>query len=314
MSYSSEAIAFSTIPPNQQVRIEDRISFLYLERCIIRQSKTGVVAVRDNEYAELGRGSRTLQLQLPVAGTAVLCLGPGTSISHAAITSCARAGCTVIFSGADGVNCYAHATPLTSSAKWALAQAAIISDSKAQVAAAIELYKKQFGIDAMPGGTIKALRGLEGRMMRNAYRDSAKRAKISGFKRDTGAIDPVNTGLNVANSIMYGVAATVCAAIGVNPALGIIHRGDARALLFDLADLYKASIVIPLVFSHAHDAEPLPVIRRDLRAVIFRKKLMIDMLGTLMEVLTPYLPNRDDDRLIGDDGAEVVGHVQYGGE
>lgn len=308
MGYSEEALAFSTIPANHQVRAEDRLSFLYLERCIVRQDRTGVIAIQENEET----GELIVdRIQLPVASLGVLCLGPGTSVSHAAMTSCARAGCTVIFTGGGGVNAYSHATPLTSSARWAIAQARLIAGDEKQRVAAVELYKRQFGLQHMPGSSIKAMRGMEGRIMRTTYREEAKKAKVKAFKRDTTAEDPINVGLNVANSIMYGVAATVCSAIGVNPALGIIHRGDARALLFDLADLYKASTVIPIVFAHAHDEEPLVGIRRDLRREINRKKIMAGMLDALMAVLSPHLPNREDDRII-DDAGEVSGHTQYG--
>lgn len=321
MSYSQEALAFSTIPPSYQIRIEDRVSFLYLEYCLVRQDRTGVIAIRrpaednDDTSADMsvpGTNKADIQrIQLPVAGLGVLCLGPGTSISNATTTSCTRSGCTVVFSGGGGINAYAHATPLTSSARWAIAQARMFASDEALKEAAIKLYSKQFGTKKVPAARIEVMRGVEGRMMRDVYRDESKKAKIRGFKRDTKATDPVNAGLNIANSIMYGLAATICAAIGVNPALGIIHRGDINALLFDLADLYKARIVIPLVFRHAHDADPIESIRKNLRNEIFKKKLMEDMLETLMNVLEPHLPERNDDRLIDDDG-EVVGHTQYG--
>jgi len=31
-----------------------------------------------------------------------------------------------------------------------------------------------------------------------------------------------------------------------------------------------------------------------------------------MDILSPYLPKRDDDRLIGENGEEVTGHTSYG--
>ena len=94
MTYSEEAIAFSQIPAGHQVRFEDRVSFLYLERCSVRQDKTGVVA-----YSKVEGESLIQRVQLPVSGLAVLHLGPGTSISAAAMTSCTRAGVTVMFTG-----------------------------------------------------------------------------------------------------------------------------------------------------------------------------------------------------------------------
>lgn len=307
--YSEEALAFATIPADHQVRLEDRVSYLYLERCAIRQDKTGVVAYtqRDDEPA-------TLRIQIPVGGISLLMLGPGTTISAAAITSCARAGASVMFTGGGGVPMYSLATPLTSSARWAIAQARLVSNEAHQRKAAVELYRRQLGIEEInEGQSIQVLRGLEGRVMKQTYQSLAKRHKIERFRRDTKAEDPVNQGLNLANSLLYGCAASACGAIGINPALGVIHRGDARSLLFDLADLYKPRIVLPLVFECADTEKPLEEVRKKMRTVIHRKKILEEMLEVLMLILTPHLPSRDDDRLISGRGEEVPGHTQYGG-
>lgn len=309
MSYSEEALAFSTIPTDHQVRLEDRVSFLYLEYCVVRQDKTGVIAYGGDTEKGAIAGKR---VQLPVSGLAVLMLGPGTSITQPAITSCTRAGTTVMFTGGGGVPAYSHATPLTSSARWAIAQARLVSQEKNQRAAALVLYKKQLGIEHMPGGTIATMRGLEGRTIRNLYRDTAKKYKITRFRRQVDADDNVNMALNIANSILYGCAAAACAAIGVNPALGIIHRGDARSLLFDLADLYKPSLSIPVAFACHNNTNLAEDVRTGVRKELVKQQVLKGMLKTLMEVLTPHLPNRDDDRLISDRGEEVDGHTQYG--
>lgn len=309
MAYSDEALAFATIPVNHQIRLEDRISYLYLEYATIRQDRTGVVAYSSEEGENIAH-----TIQIPVAEIAVIVLGPGTSISHAAMTSCARAGATVIFGGGGGLTSYTVATPLTTSSKWAIAQARLVSNEARQRDAAKILYKKQFGLDDVDGMSIAVMRGMEGRAMRNLYRDLAKRYKVPGFHRDTTAKDNVNAGLNLANSILYGCAAAACAAIGVSPALGVIHRGDQRSLLFDLADTYKPSLSIPIVFKHAHDLEALAEIRRELRSALVGERVLEGMLATLMEILSPHLPSRDDDRLIGGRNHEVAGHTQYGAD
>ncbi|MEW6872273.1 type I-E CRISPR-associated endonuclease Cas1e [Trueperella pyogenes] len=306
MAYSEEALAFSTIPVNHQIRLEDRISYLYLEYATIRQDKTGVVAYRrdDDDVRQT--------IQIPVAEIAVIVLGPGTSISHAAMASCARAGATVVFGGGGGMSSYAVATPLTTSSKWAIAQARLVSNEARQRDAAKILYQKQFGLDDVDGMSIAVMRGIEGRTMRNLYRDLAKRYKVANFHRDTTADDNVNVGLNLANSLLYGCAGAACAAIGVSPALGIIHRGNQRSLLFDLADTYKPSLSIPIVFKHAHDPDAMSTIRREIRSAFVSQHVLEGMLSTLMEVLSPHLPDRDDDRLIGGRNHEVAGHTQYG--
>lgn len=309
MSYSDEALAFSTIPTDHQVRLEDRVSFLYLEYCVVRQDKTGVIAYGGDIEKGVIAGKR---VQLPVSGLAVLMLGPGTSITQPAISSCTRAGTTVMFTGGGGVPSYSHATPLTSSARWAIAQARLVTQEKHQKVAALVLYKKQLGLDHMPGGTIASMRGIEGRTIRNLYQSTAKKYKLQRFRRDTNAEDNVNIALNISNSILYGCAAAACAAIGVNPALGVIHRGNARSLLFDLADLYKPSLTIPVAFACHNSEDVAQEVRAGVRKELIRQDVLKGMLQTLMEILTPHLPERDDDRLISERGDEVAGHTQYG--
>lgn len=308
MSLSDDAIAFSVIPAGQQVRLEDRISYAYLEYAKVVQSRTGVVAIHDDEGT-----LRKRTIQVPVGSLALLILGPGTTISHAAATSCTRAGATILFGGGGGVPAYTTATPLTSSARWAIAQARLVSNERHQREAALILYKKQFGMEDMPGGSIRTMRGIEGQRMRLLYKQLAQKHKISGFKRDVSATDGVNIGLNLANSMLYGCAASACAAIGVNPALGIIHRGDARSLLFDLADLYKPRVTLPVAFVSAKSEDVPSAVRKAIRKAIVSEGLLVGMLDALMEVLTPHLPSREDDRLIGDTlTSEMVGHTQYG--
>lgn len=310
MPYSGEAIAFATIPAGDQVRLEDRISYVYLEHAEVVQDRTGVVALK-KEGDEFVR----LSIQIPVASLAVLVLGPGTSITQPAITSCARAGATVLFTGSEGISAYALGTPLTSSARWAIAQARLVSSETAQREAAMVLYKKQFGLEAMPGGSIRTMRGFEGRLMRNLYRDLAKKYKVGHFRRDVSATDDVNVGLNVSNSILYGCASSACAAIGINPALGVIHRGNSRSLLFDLGDIFKPALIIPSVFECV-GAEDLPkAVRTRTRKELHGHRVLRQMIETLMEILSPHLPDLDQDTLIAEaDEALVDGHVQYGKE
>lgn len=308
MAYSEDAIAFSQIPADHQVRLEDRVSFLYLERCSVRQDKTGVVAYSGGED-----GQQKQRIQIPVSGISVLHLGPGTSISAAAMTSCTRAGATVMFTGGGGVPAYSRTVPLTNSARWALAQAKLVSSETNQRKAAVVLYRRQLGLELDADETsIAVMRGLEGRAMKLKYKELARKHSIKDFRRDTKSEDPVNMGLNLANSLLYGCAASACFAIGVNPALGVIHRGDARSLLFDLADLYKPSVSLPVAFKAAQDEDPLASVRKLMRKEIHRQEMLKEMLAVLMEILEPHLPTRDDDRLIAGRGDEVEGHTQYG--
>ncbi|MFT4122904.1 MAG: hypothetical protein QM635_03630 [Microbacteriaceae bacterium] len=43
----------------------------------------------------------------------------------------------------------------------------------------------------------------------------------------------------------------VVVALGCAPGLGFVHTGHARSFVFDIADLYKAEITIPIAFDVA---------------------------------------------------------------
>ncbi|MDO5723056.1 MAG: type I-E CRISPR-associated endonuclease Cas1e [Flaviflexus sp.] len=306
MSYSDEALIFQKIPVDHQVRLEDRVSYLYLEYSRIHQTRTGVVASIEVEDEE-----REKVIPLAVGGIALLMLGPGTSITHAALASCARAGTTVLVTGGGGMPCYTHATPLTTSSRWAIAQARLIADDELTRRAALTLYGKQLGKELPDTLGIRQMRGIEGRIIRQRYRELALANGVSGFRRDTKAEDPVNQALNLVHGTLYGCAASACSALGVNPALGIIHRGDQRSLLFDLADIYKPTLSMPIAFQAANEAQPLEYARKTLRQQLYKKRVLGEMLRTLMELFTPLLPSTEGDRLIDDDG-DVAGHKQYG--
>lgn len=307
MPYSDLALAFSVITPSEQVRLEDRIAYAYLEKCIITQDKTGVVA-----WGRIEEEAVRYKIEIPVSSMAVLMLGPGTSITAAAMTSCTRSGCTVLFSGGGGVPAYSHATSLCSHSHWAIAQAYVVSHEDVACSVARTLYKYQLNIDMNPALTIKMMRGIEGQTVKNEYRRLAQLHHIKGFKRDVSQEDPVNQGLNLANAMLYGCAASVCAALGINPSLGIIHRGDARSLLFDLADVYKLRLSLPLAFECAQYDDFDVRLRTAMRKRMYEMRLLKTMLKLCMELFELYLPTRKDDRLIADEHEhEVAGHTLY---
>ena len=65
----------------------------------------------------------------------------------------------------------------------------------------------------------------------------------------TNASDVVNSFLNHGNYIAYGYAAVAIYALGISFALPVLHGKTRRgALVFDVADLFKDAIVMPLAF------------------------------------------------------------------
>jgi len=58
----------------------------------------------------------------------------------------------------------------------------------------------------------------------------------------------VNRALSAANSALYGVVHAAIVASGYSPALGFIHSGKQLSFVYDIADLYKTDISIPVAF------------------------------------------------------------------
>ena len=87
-------------------RLRDSISYIYLEHAIIEQDDQSIVAICKD-----GR------IPIPVAATTCLLLGPGTSITHAAIRTIGENGCMVIWCGEKATRFYGSGMGETRSAR-----------------------------------------------------------------------------------------------------------------------------------------------------------------------------------------------------
>jgi len=62
---------------------------------------------------------------------------------------------------------------------------------------------------------------------------------------------------------LYGIAHAVIVALGCAPGLGFIHTGHARSFVYDIADLYKAEVAIPVAFDVAAQVpDDVPAVTR----------------------------------------------------
>jgi CRISPR-associated protein Cas1 len=114
--------------------------------------------------------------------------------------------------------------------------------------------------------------------MRATYQALAKKHRVS-FRRqytlsDFESADPVNQALSAANTCLYGVVGAALASLGIHPGLGIVHTGTRESLVYDIADLYKSEVTIPLAFSCADESNPGAAARRKLRDRITLTRLL----------------------------------------
>lgn len=232
-------------PPelSELVRARDRLTFIYLERCIVNRDANAITATDE-------RGT----VHIPAASLGALLLGPGTTVSQQAMVLIAESGSTVVWVGEQGVRYYCHGRSLARSSRLLEAQARLVSTTRSRLKVAKSMYELRFPGEDTSGNTMQQLRGKEGTRVRQSYIENAKRTGVEWRGRtykveDFDDADPINQALSALNVSLYGVVHSVIVALGCSPGLGFIHTGNERSFVFDIADLYKTDFTIPLAFS-----------------------------------------------------------------
>ncbi len=251
-------------------QIRERLSFLYLEHCKINRHD-GAITVTD------ARGT----VHVPGAGIGVLLLGPGTQVTHRAMELLGDAGASILWVGEKGVRYYAHGRPLSHTSRLLICQAELVSNTRSRLAVARKMYQMRFPDEDVSHLTMQQLRGREGARVRGVYR---KASCQSGVPWDGRKYDPedfesgtdINKALSAAHACLYGLCHCVIAALGCAAGLGFVHTGHERSFVYDIADLYKAEVTIPLAFQAVAD-KPKDLageVRRRVRDAIARVRLM----------------------------------------
>jgi CRISPR-associated protein Cas1 len=228
-------------------QVKDRISFLYLERCVINR-QDNAITVTDL------RGT----VHVPAATLGVILLGPGTKVTHRAMELIGDTGASIVWVGEHGVRYYAHGRPLTHSSRLLIAQAALVSNARTRIGVARKMYAMRFADEDVSEMTMQQLRGREGARVRAVYRRMSKETGVVWNGREYtpdnfSDSDPINMALSVAHACLYGIAHSIIVALGCSPGLGFVHTGHERSFVYDIADLYKAEITIPIAFEVASE-------------------------------------------------------------
>lgn len=256
---------------HELARAEDRLSFVYVERALVHRDKNAITVQDD-------RGT----VHIPTAIIGALLLGPGTNVTHQAMTVLADSGATAVWIGEEGVRYYAHGRTLARSSRWLTAQAEAVTNRHRRLEVARRMYAMRFPDDEVGGLTMQQLRGREGARVKRIYREESARTGVPWNRRnydpaEFDASDAVNQALSAATACLYGVVHAVVVSLGCSPGLGFVHTGHDRSFVFDIADLYKAGLAVPVAFDIAAggDVEDLPAeTRRSMRDAIYDAKLL----------------------------------------
>ena len=124
------------------------------------------------------------------------------------------------------------------------------------------------------------------------------------------ASDPINMALSAAHTSLYGITHAAIVALGCSPGLGIIHTGHDRSFVYDVADLYKAEVTIPIAFESVQTMQDMgfmpdelpSYVRRACRNAFKQSKIVERLVTDIKHLLLP------DDPVAADTGfeAEIV--------
>lgn len=251
-------------------KIRDSWSYLYVEHCRIDQEDKAI-AIHDV-------GGKT---PVPCAVLTLLMLGPGATITHAAVRTLAENGCLVMWCGEEAVRFYAVGMGETRSSRNLLAQASLWADPTSRLAVVVRMYRIRFDEPVPANLTLEELRGREGIRVRRAYSEASQETGVAWEGRsyrsaNWRSADPVNRALSCANSCLYGLCHGAIVSAGFSPAIGFIHTGKMLSFVYDIADLYKTEVSIPAAFTAVKegDAQIETRVRKACRDAFHRSRLL----------------------------------------
>ncbi|WP_245549490.1 type I-F CRISPR-associated endonuclease Cas1f [Methylomicrobium album] len=258
-----------------------RANIYYLEKCRVMQKDGRVL------YLTEGKEEKQYW-NIPIANTTVILLGTGTSITQAAVRMLASAGVLIGFCGGGGTPLLAGnevewLSPQSEYRPTEYVQGWLsfwFDESKRlQVAKRLQRLRldylqrvwgkdrelQNYGFYADDADVERALNSfnaritqspsvtdlltIEAQLTKNLYKIAAQATRTDGFTRDHAGEDDANAFLNHGNYLAYGLAATTLWVLGIPHGFAVMHGKTRRgALVFDVADLVKDTLVLPWAF------------------------------------------------------------------
>lgn len=252
--------------------MRSRITFLAIERGTLHASNHSLELVRE-----------TGTVVIPCGMATVLLIEPGVTITHAAVKLCADQGTLLLWVGEACVRVYSAGQPGGASGQRILEQAQLRLTKRSRIDVARRFYERMFSELPPPSNSIEKLRGIEGARVKKRYAEIAAERSIPWLGRGQ-APERLRNALGFATATLYGISEAVILAAGYSPAIGFIHSGDARSLVYDLADTVKFRTVVPAAFDAFVDDSDMGIrtlVRRRCRD-LFRQERIIE---TLMDNL-----------------------------
>ena len=263
-----------------------RANIYYLEMCRVMQ-KDGRILYLTEAKKEFQYWN------IPIANTTCILLGTGTSITQAAMRMLAQAGVLVGFCGGGATPLIAATeiewlTPQSEYRPTEYIQAwmSFWFDDEKRLAAAKQFQLARISYLQRVWSKDRDLKGegfylddedisgslsqvvhriekaphvgkllqIEAQLTKQLYKIAARRTQLADFVRERESVDLANSFLNHGNYLAYGLAATTLWVLGIPHGFAVLHGKTRRgALVFDVADLIKDSLVLPWAFICARE-------------------------------------------------------------
>lgn len=294
-------------------KFRDGTSYLYLEHTVLEQDGRGVRAFHPDGM-----------INIPIASLGVLLLGPGSTVSHSAVKALSDTGCSVLWVGEEGVRLYASGVGESRSSARIQRQAQLWAHPASRLRIIRQMYLMRFP-EGLPGDlTLEQIRGREGARVRDAY---ARYSTANGVKweqrkynrRDWSDASPINKAISSGTACLYGLAHAAILSCGYSPALGFVHTGKQLSFVYDVADLYKMEVVMPIAFREAalgaDDIERR--VRIGMRDHMTQLRLLERMANDLLTLLDDPSPEDPDEDSVGDlwdPAGDLKGGVNHAGD
>lgn len=311
MTEGSNAIIWKKQNLRELPRFKDGTGYLYLEHTVLEQDDRGIRAFHPEGT-----------LHIPIASLGVLLLGPGSTVSHSAMKALSDTGCSVLWVGEQGVRFYASGVGESRHSRRLQQQARLWANPKSRERIIRQMYTMRFPEGLPEGLSLQQIRGREGARVRDAYARYSSAYNIQWQERKYNRANwddasPINKAISCGTACLYGLSHAAILSCGYTPALGFVHTGKQLSFVYDIADLYKMEIVLPIAFreaAHGHDDLERRV-RLGMRDHMTNLRLLERMANDLLTLLDDTPDEPDDDQVgdLWDPTGDVEGGVNHAG-
>jgi len=222
-------------------KLRDSLSYLYVERAIVEREDYAVVL--------LNQEGRTL---VPTAALCLLILGPG-QVSRMQRSRCwQRTVARCYGQGRRWLHCTRRGWGDAQGVPPVAPGGAGMRPTEAGAGGAADVLEALRTGDrprVEPGAGAWAGRNAHAAGLRAG--EPGARGGLAGAalrQAGLGQGDPINRALSAANALLNGICHAAIVSGGYSPALGFIHTGKQLSFVYDIADLYKTEVTIPMAF------------------------------------------------------------------